>query len=193
MVKLIIWNAQGALGADFNQYFRLFVRLHKPDIFAIIEPRISGAKVDSFIRRSGFQTSYRVEASGFSGGICVLWQQSLIVDVVAISAQFVHAFISIPGDNKSFFFTFVYASPTAACRSALWSHLLALTPDTNWPWALGGDFNAIADSSERSGGSQRRLGVCRLFKEFFVFFWSDGYGFSWFNIYMAAWRPYAKA
>ncbi|GMJ01786.1 hypothetical protein HRI_003847800 [Hibiscus trionum] len=166
MVKIIIWNVQGALGADFNRYFRLFVHLHKPDIFAVIEPRISGAKADSFIRRSGFQASYRVEASGFSGGIWVLWNHSLSVDVVAISSQFVHSFISIPGINKSFFFMFVYASPTPAFRSTLWNQLLALIPDTNWSWALGGDFNVIADCSERSGGSQRRLGVCRLFKDF---------------------------
>ncbi|KAL4369591.1 hypothetical protein GQ457_05G011030 [Hibiscus cannabinus] len=40
----------------------------KPDMMALFEPRINGVAVDNFIRRSGFECSYRVEAQGFSGG-----------------------------------------------------------------------------------------------------------------------------
>ncbi|KAL4319829.1 hypothetical protein GQ457_18G007350 [Hibiscus cannabinus] len=111
-------------------------QVHKPDIVAIMEPRISGAKADNFIRRSGFAASYRVEADGFAGGI---WK-SLI--------------------------TFVYACPDSYRRRHLWTQLLALAPRSFMPWLLGGDFNVIASSSERQGGSERRSGVCPRFNEF---------------------------
>ncbi|KAL4376570.1 hypothetical protein GQ457_02G042980 [Hibiscus cannabinus] len=39
------------------------------DIVVIMEPRVSGLDVDNFIRRSGFDFSYRVETTCFSGGI----------------------------------------------------------------------------------------------------------------------------
>ncbi|KAL4284355.1 hypothetical protein GQ457_16G011300 [Hibiscus cannabinus] len=59
----------GALDPVFNRYFKLYMNLHQPDMFVVIEPRISGSKADAFIRRSRFDSSFRVEAMGFSGGV----------------------------------------------------------------------------------------------------------------------------
>ncbi|KAL4301928.1 hypothetical protein GQ457_10G020040 [Hibiscus cannabinus] len=158
-MQFILWNAQGALGPIFNRYFKFFTRLHHPDVFVIFEPRISGNKADSFIRRSGFDASYRVEATGFSGGIWVLWQKSILIDFVAVSNQFVHGFCSSPDERNRFFFTFVYACPAPMRRRELWDSLLALDPGKDWPWALGGDFNVIGSISERQGGSRRYSGT----------------------------------
>ncbi|KAL4386031.1 hypothetical protein GQ457_09G026140 [Hibiscus cannabinus] len=78
------WHANGALDPVSRRYFRLLVRKHKPEIFCIMEPRISGVQVDNFIRTSGFEFSYRIEASGFSGGIYTkrsrLWCQLQALD-----------------------------------------------------------------------------------------------------------------
>ncbi|KAL4284332.1 hypothetical protein GQ457_16G009900 [Hibiscus cannabinus] len=80
------WRANGALDPVSRRYFRLLVRKHKPEIFRIMEPRISGVQVDNFIRTSDFEFSYRIEASGFSGGIWLLWSASVtIVRNVAVS------------------------------------------------------------------------------------------------------------
>ena len=50
------------------------VQNYKPLLVVLLEPHISGYKADNFIKRSGFDKSYRVEAEGFSGGIWVLWK-----------------------------------------------------------------------------------------------------------------------
>ncbi|KAL4311843.1 hypothetical protein GQ457_01G028380 [Hibiscus cannabinus] len=160
------WRANGALDPVSRRYFRLLVRKHKPEIFCIMEPRISGVQVDDFIRASGFEFSYRVEASGFSGGIWLLWSASVTIDIVAISSQFIHAHCLDKTSLKEFFITCVYASPCSTKRSRLWCQLKALEPKGNRPWILGGDFNAISSPEERNGGSQSRCGVSSAFRDF---------------------------
>ncbi|KAE8663476.1 hypothetical protein F3Y22_tig00112959pilonHSYRG00027 [Hibiscus syriacus] len=68
MVRTIFWNTQGVLCLIFNRYFKMLLKNQKPDIMVILEPRVSGAQADKFIRKSGFNSSFRVEAHGFSRG-----------------------------------------------------------------------------------------------------------------------------
>ncbi|KAL4383512.1 hypothetical protein GQ457_15G016700 [Hibiscus cannabinus] len=79
-------DMQGALDPGLDKSFKLMVRNHVPDIMAVFEPRISGRAADSFIRRSGFEYSYRVEAHGFSSGIWILWRGSVHIDVLVFQA-----------------------------------------------------------------------------------------------------------
>ncbi|GMJ01488.1 hypothetical protein HRI_003818000 [Hibiscus trionum] len=154
MVKSIFWNAQRVLGSDFLRYFKLMVKVQQPNIVAVVEPHISGIKVDNFIRFSGFDSSYRVEATCFSGGIWVLWKSTVRFDALAVSSQFVHRWVSDLLERKSFAITFVYASPNGSKRTSLWDQLRDLTPGYGMAWTIGGDFNAIASTSERRGGSR---------------------------------------
>ncbi|KAL4325308.1 hypothetical protein GQ457_11G022240 [Hibiscus cannabinus] len=129
----------------------LLTSSHVSDVLAIMEPRVSGLTADNFIRRAGFDYSYRVEANGFSGGIWVMWKNIVNIDVVAVDNQFIHASC------------FVVASQQ---RSALWGQLRALDPGLAHPWILGGDFSVICSSAERHGGSVRRSGVYPQFCDF---------------------------
>ncbi|KAL4290041.1 hypothetical protein GQ457_14G004340 [Hibiscus cannabinus] len=157
---------EGVLSIDFQNYFRLLLRTHRPDIFAIMEPRVSGDLADEFIRRSGFEFSYRVEANGFSGGIWILWKPSVSLDVLAVDSQFIHGACLVHGTRKSFFITFVYASPNAYRRSFVWDRIRVLEHGLDLPWILGGDFNVIGSMNERQGGSVTRYGVCSRFCDF---------------------------
>ncbi|KAL4298213.1 hypothetical protein GQ457_12G007890 [Hibiscus cannabinus] len=166
MVKIIFWNVQGALDPAFERSFKLMLQNQVPDIVAIFEPRISGQAADTFVRRSEFEHSYRVEARGFSSGIWIMWRGSVHVDVLAVSNQFVRGWCAPLNGERGFFITFVYASPNAGRRRELWGQLRALDPGDDSPWVVGGDLNVIGNSVERRGGSDRRLGVCSRFCDF---------------------------
>ncbi|KAL4388382.1 hypothetical protein GQ457_09G019490 [Hibiscus cannabinus] len=166
MVKVMFWNVQGALDPVVARSFKLLCRSKMPDIVAIFEPRISGRAADGFIRKSGFDFSFRVEARGFSGGIWVLWKGSVKVDILAVSNQFVHGHCVPLNSEPGFRITFIYASPEVGKRRSLWPQLRALEPEQGIPWVLGGDLNVIGNSCERRGGSERRSGVCPLFGDF---------------------------
>ncbi|KAL4348482.1 hypothetical protein GQ457_17G005590 [Hibiscus cannabinus] len=152
MVKIIFWNVQGALDPVVLRSFRLLNRAKTPDIVAVFEPRISGGAADRFIRRSNFEFSYRVEAQGFSGGIWILWRDTVRMDFLAVFNQFVHGHCSPLNGEPGFFVTFIYASPEVGRRRALWGQLRALEPGPGVPWVLGGDLNVIGSTCEMSGG-----------------------------------------
>ena len=59
-----------------------FVEKHKPRMFVLLEPRVSGFKADSVIHSLKFQKSHRIKALGFSGGIWVMWNEDWQVRVV---------------------------------------------------------------------------------------------------------------
>ncbi|KAL4320027.1 hypothetical protein GQ457_18G015790 [Hibiscus cannabinus] len=163
---VIFWNVHGALDPVVARSFKLLCRSKVPDVVAIFEPRISGGAADRFIRRSGFTFSFRVEARGFSGGIWILWKDSVHIDILAVSNQFVHGHCVPLNGEPRFRITFIYASPEVGRRRSLWPQLQALEPEHGIPWILGGDLNVIGNSVERRGGSLRRSGVCSLFGDF---------------------------
>lgn len=61
----------------------------------ILKPRINGFKVDEFIKKSGFDKFYRLEAIGFSVGIYLLWKICFDVEVVINHKQLIHFRISM--------------------------------------------------------------------------------------------------
>ncbi|XP_039064994.1 uncharacterized protein LOC120210300 [Hibiscus syriacus] len=131
-----------------------------------MEPRVSGLKADNFVKKSGFELSFRVEASGFSGAIWIMWRNSVKIDVVVVSNQFVHDHCLDLVSRHSFFITLVYTSPNTLRRRTIWDQVRALEPELNSHWVLVGDFNVICNSSERMGGSHNRTEICSRFRDF---------------------------
>ncbi|KAL4279770.1 hypothetical protein GQ457_03G020260 [Hibiscus cannabinus] len=95
-----------------------------------------------------------------------MFAESVAIDVVAVSNQYVHARCLDKQADRMFFITFVYASPNRSKQDEVWSQLTALRPNDNMAWVLGGDFNSIVSSDERIGGSRRRIGVSAKFDDF---------------------------
>lgn len=159
----MFWNVQGAASPNFRRSFRTLVKTYKPSMVAIFEPRINGIKANEFIRRSGFNKYHRVEATGFSGSIWLLWDDSYGVEIISNHTQFIH--FNISKNNVVFsWVTTIYASPSPCKRRDLWSHLERLATTVQGPWLMGGDFNSIIYASEKRGGSSHRSGICGLFR-----------------------------
>ena len=60
----------------FRSVVKSLIEIHKPDMLELLEPRISGIKVELLICFLKFSHSYRVEALGYSGGIWCLWNDN---------------------------------------------------------------------------------------------------------------------
>ncbi|KAL4379799.1 hypothetical protein GQ457_02G025960 [Hibiscus cannabinus] len=110
--------------------------------------------------------SFRIEAQGFSGGIWLLWENDIEVEILHISNQFINGRTRWGSDSQWVQFTMVYASPSSARRRHLWSQLLSLDPGGDIPWVVGGDFNVILGADERRGGSNSHVQGSRPFAEF---------------------------
>lgn len=67
--NILYWNRQEAGSRVFLRTVRDLIRIHRPMIVIILEPRISGARAMGVISQIGLSMSYRVECDGFAGGI----------------------------------------------------------------------------------------------------------------------------
>ena len=166
MISIMYWNVQGAASANFRRFFRTIVKSYNPSMVVLMEPRISGVKANEFIKKSGFDHSHRVEVVGFSGGIWLLWQSSIKVEVLLNHRQFIHFKICMNNVFVSWGTT-VYASPNPMLRCQLWKHMDNISTSIHGPWLIGGDFNSILYASEKQEGVARNSGVCGNFRQWF--------------------------
>lgn len=127
------------------------LRVHRPDILILIEPKISGeiaTKVCKKLKKIHWILS---EADGFSSGVWVLWDEDDIqVSPRYIHHQFIHMSI-VSGDQQRWELTALYASPQASSRRQLWSALDQIA--VNGAWALIEDFNCVLRVEEWSSGN----------------------------------------
>lgn len=157
------WNTRGASGKSFAQALKEYIRSYNPDIIALQEPRCSGDKALIVIRNLGFSHHMIVEARGYSGGIWILWNDDRIsIKRISDDDQFLHVELSYPNEMP-WYFTVVYASPRANERAALWNSILSIAQEMRNDWLVVGDFNEIANGSEKKGGSQVDFNRCDLF------------------------------
>ncbi|XP_048422575.1 uncharacterized protein LOC125469371 [Pyrus x bretschneideri] len=147
----MVWNVRGAGGKPFSVTAKDLVRLNKVNIFAILEPRISGERAIEVIKGLGFSNYYVVDANGFSGGVWLLWNNEVVnLTVVACSSQTITAVVM--DGQIQWMLTVVYASPCPRVRSHLWPYLDGVSAASKLPWLIAGDFNELIHSSEKKGG-----------------------------------------
>lgn len=148
-MNILTWNCQGAASRSFLRAAKWIISSERPTIFALFETKVSGTKANEICNKLGFHHWVRVEAIGFSGGIWVMWNDNVTVDVIASNPQFLLANIH-DGLGREYSIAFVYASPTPHLRRKLWD---ALSPEClggKEPWLAIGDFNSVSSADEVS-------------------------------------------
>lgn len=128
----------------------------------ICEPRVQSSSHLKELLKLGFDKAEIIEASGFSGGIWLIWNSSVVhMDHVISTTQSITMKVSTPG-SQPWILTAVYASTNYVTRNSLWDHLDGIPTRHNLPWFITGDFNEILSSTEKKGGP--RIGKTGGFK-----------------------------
>lgn len=103
-------NCHGAGNRHFPTTLKNMVKEHKIDVFCLVETRISGIRAYTVVRKLGFHNWLRLEASGFAGGIWVLWNKvDTDVEYLASDIQFLHCRLTDRRYSSCNLVTFVYA------------------------------------------------------------------------------------
>ena len=105
---------------------------------------ISGCKTYNLIKTSNYSRSFRVKVEGFSGGIWILWRNSVKVKITIRNKQYVHMKVGGLREVPTLI-TIVYASPQPQSRSSLWQYLYQISCTVNMPWVVYGCFNSILE------------------------------------------------
>lgn len=64
----------------------------------------------------------------------------------------IHAMVKVCATNDSWLFSCIYASTYRNIRNNLWDNLKKVRDSYTGAWLLGGDFNELMSSSDKSGG-----------------------------------------
>lgn len=102
-MKTAAWNCGGARIEEFCIQAHEIYRLHRLKIAIIVEPRISGARVDQVIQQLDYEKYYRVDPKGSSGGVWMLWNEDgFEVNIILATDRCPHDLLSSSQFSKTF-------------------------------------------------------------------------------------------
>ncbi|XP_057756534.1 uncharacterized protein LOC130975820 [Arachis stenosperma] len=162
-MKIMMWNIRGAANKGTIRTLKELQNQKKPDLTILVETKCSGNKAREVIKAMGFNHAIVEEAVGFVGGIWILWKNDdFKIKVMSTHKQFVHMEIE-NNQRRRWSLMAVYASPHEAQRKEMWVLLHNISRNMNLPWLMIGDFNDIAEQSEKKGGGNDTH-ACRRFR-----------------------------
>ncbi|GMP46214.1 hypothetical protein CsSME_00014459 [Camellia sinensis var. sinensis] len=158
LMKVLLWNCQGAANPHFLRHFNNLMEDHHPQLVVITETRVGGIRGATLCKNLGFPKYHIVETHGFAGGIWLLWNDLEIhCDIIAQTQQEVHAWIQVLSKPSPWLFSAIYASPILSSRRILWENRTTLANSHNAPWFMMGDFNEILTSVDKFRGKPINL------------------------------------
>ncbi|XP_019180350.1 PREDICTED: uncharacterized protein LOC109175534 [Ipomoea nil] len=155
-------NCQGAASSSFRRTLKFLLRIHKP--FASLNLRCQGAKPMIFVLLLVFSDWCKVEAVGYSGGIWLLWQDSIDIEILYTHPQFVSFQVAENGSSPRLM-SAVYGSPNLSLRKRLFSDLSGHHFYPQGSWLSFGDFNSVTSSNEVSNTEAFTASRCSDFNE----------------------------
>lgn len=160
----LFWNCQGAASKAFKRTLKQFCRDHSPSLVCLLEPKVSGSHANKICKDLDFDEWIRVEAVGFSGGIWILWKDTLSISILNTHPQYVNLQVQEPNATP-WLLSVVYGSPYASLRRKLFEDLSAQKFDPQTQWLICGDFNAVTCQQEVSNQSCFSLTRCLGFND----------------------------
>lgn len=129
---------------------RELLKLYRPIIAILLEPKINDAIVNEVGKRIMMTRWGHSKAPSFSGVTWVLWNDAEIdILIKNVHKFFLHLRV-MRGYGRQWELMAVYAYPNASKRRRMWDSLDIMIVEG--PWALSGDFNCVLRMDERNSG-----------------------------------------
>lgn len=152
-MSLLCWNCRGLENPQTIRELHNLVKVKKPHFLFLIEIKVKSGALHRLICMLGFYGMLHVDPVGRSGGLVFHWKFENGVEVKNFSQRHISVDITNHESNFSWIFTGVYGYLDRILREDSWkllAHLGSLSRET---WLCMGDFNEIADVSEKYGGA----------------------------------------
>lgn len=123
MSPIIAWNCRGIGVASTVRALRDLVSQHTPYFVFLSETKARKKKIDNLCRMLTFDHVFSVDAVGRSGGVAMLWNNSVDVTILKYCRNYIHAKIMINDMNIFCYFTGVYGDPDPNLRKRVWDDI----------------------------------------------------------------------
>ena len=149
-MKILSWNCRGICNTSTVRALRALVKVRNPQVIFLCETKASESRIQSIACSLGFSEHLTVAAQGRSGGVCLLRNSTLFVEVLEFNSCTIAVSIrdSICSWSLVGFYGLTYYHK--CCKA--WTNLCALLESFVGPWMCFGDFNSILDAKEKEGG-----------------------------------------
>ncbi|OMO89387.1 Endonuclease/exonuclease/phosphatase [Corchorus olitorius] len=143
------WNVRGIGQPLTNAHGRELVRKYGCSLCFIMETKTSVERAFNSVRNWGLDNFVGVPSLGLSGGLLLLWNNDVHIDVKLSNKNLVHMYNV--WKNHGSWITCVYGNPALQHRQQVWDDisLLAHEIPPREPWLLWEDFNQVLKSSDK--------------------------------------------
>ncbi|KAH7862470.1 hypothetical protein Vadar_005220 [Vaccinium darrowii] len=152
-----------------------------------MESRNNFNRIDAIRKVLGFPMVVTVKPIGTGGGLSLLWNQSLNVEILEKQQSFLEAIVKDGSGFHCWRVFFVHAPAEGYSeRKVLWQILKEKVSKVRQNCILLGDFNAITSNDEKWGGPNKSSWELRDFRDFIsesqlIDMGYIGYPFTWNN------------
>lgn len=111
-----------------------------------------------------FDNCFAVDKSGLGGGLALLWNSEVVVEVKSFSKHHIDAVVNF--ENGTYWrCTGIYRHLEAKQKHNTWTLLHRLTGLSSLPWLCFGDFNEILHLNEKIGRHNICVSAVNKFRE----------------------------
>lgn len=151
-MNLVSWNCRGLGGPRKQQFLTRLLRSTRANIAFIVETKCSLPKSNQLFQNDQFLPNFVcVPARGQSGGMWLMWDHSVNVQVISQTRHLIHARIQQP-HQPSWSLVCVYGDLAHAMNMRIWDTIKQII-ESEAEVCVVGDFNAITGIDEKYGGN----------------------------------------
>ena len=92
-MNLVCWNVRGLGNARAFDKLRMLIRRTSPSIVFLMESRLFGVAAKSVLSQLGFENGFHVNCEGRSGGLILLWNSKVDVQIQSYSRGHVDSLV----------------------------------------------------------------------------------------------------
>jgi exonuclease III len=162
-MSCLSWNCRGLGLPQTVNDLHLMVKEKKPQLLFLMETKLKNKSMQKVKFKLGFQGMFTVDPVGRSGGLALFWKDTEEVTIQNFSLRHINVMVTLRGSGHQWKFTGFYGNPDCALRGESWSLLAQLSLLIPDDWLCLGDFNEIADQTEKVGGRVRNEAQMRAF------------------------------
>lgn len=154
-MNVITWNVRG-LGKPAKRFLvKDFLNLHFANVCCLQESKLEEISLSSRREIGGSRLDQYlcVPARGTAGGIIIGWNSGILKGKLVKKGLFsLKVDFYSKRDNLLWRYTTIYGPNARTLKQDFWDELRSCLDSQEIPWIICGDFNAIFDLGDKSGG-----------------------------------------
>ncbi|CAM8983245.1 unnamed protein product [Rhodiola kirilowii] len=161
-MTILGWNCRGLGTSSAIRALKDVVKTSRPLIVGLLETKANKRRCEEVRVQVGFRYCFSVSSRGKAGGMALMWQDEIEVDIVNYSFYHIDFIVQ---SSTPFRATLFYGHPRSSLRYRSWDLLRRLRTLSTLPWCVLGDFNEVLQESEMSSDCAYRRRFIQQFRD----------------------------